>query len=77
MLNYLRESVEALHATTGRRLYGYVSAAIIVLLIMAVIFWNLPLLLFFIIVVASVVLDIVLIRKWINVDLLRESREER
>lgn len=74
LLNYLRESAEARQATNGRRLYGYISAAIIVLLPLAVIFWSIPLWLFFVIVVASVALDIVLIRKWINEDLLNKSR---
>ncbi len=74
MLNYLREAAEARRATSGRRLYGYISAAIIVLLMLAVIFWNLPLWLFFVVVVGSIALDVVLIRKWINEDLLNQSR---
>jgi len=55
-------------------MYGYISAAIIVVLILAVIFWSLPLWLFIAIVVAGIALDIVLLRKWVNEDLLSKSR---
>ncbi|KQQ88821.1 hypothetical protein OVA06_01800 [Pseudarthrobacter sp. SL88] len=74
MLNNFREAAEARRATQGRRLYGYVSAAIIVVLILAVIFWSLPLWLFIVIVVAGIALDIVLLRKWVAEDLLSKSR---
>ena len=74
MLNNFREAAEARRATQGRRLYGYISAAVIVVLILAVIFWSMPLWLFIAIVVAGVALDIVLLRKWVNEDLLSKSR---
>ena len=74
MLNNFREAAEARRATPGRRLYGYVSAAIIVVLILAVIFWSMPLWLFIAIVVAGVALDVVLIRRWVNEDLLSSSK---
>lgn len=74
MLNNFREAAEARRATQGRRMYGYVSAAIIVVLILAVIFWSLPLWLFIVIVLAGIALDIVLLRKWVAEDLLSKSR---
>lgn len=74
MLNNFREAAEARRATRGRRMYGYISAAIIVVLILAVIFWSLPLWLFIVIVVAGIALDIILLRKWVNEDLLSKSR---
>jgi len=74
VLNNFREAAEARRATQGRRLYGYISAAILVVLILAVIFWSMPLWLFTAIVVAGIALDIVLLRKWINQDLLSKSR---
>lgn len=73
MLNNFREAAEARRATQGRRMYGYVSAAIIVVLVLAVIFWSMPLWLFIAIVVAGIALDIVLLRKWVNEDLLSKS----
>lgn len=74
MLNNFREAAEARRATRGRLMYGYVSAAIIVVLILAVIFWSMPLWLFIAIVVAGIALDIVLLRKWVSEDLLSKSR---
>lgn len=77
MLNYFREAAEARQATNGRRTYGYVAAAIIVLLGLSVIFWAVPLWLFFVVLVASFALDALLIRKWINKDLLSQSRQQQ
>jgi len=77
LLNYFREAAEARQATSGRRFYSYVAAAIIVLLGLGVIFWGVPLWLFFVVLVASFVLDAVLIRKWINEDLLSQSRGQQ
>lgn len=73
MPGYLREAAQASRATSRRRLYGYISAAVIVSLLLAVMFWNMPIWLFFAIVVASFALDAILVRKWINEDLLSAS----
>ena len=77
MLNYFREAAEARQATSGRRMYGYVAAAIIVLLGLGVIFGGIPLWLFFVVLVASFALDVILIRKWIKEDLLSHSGEQQ
>lgn len=73
-MNYIREAAEARRATTGRRAYGYITAGIIILLMLTVVLWQMPLWLFFAIVAVSVVIDIILVRKWINDDLLNGSK---
>jgi membrane protein implicated in regulation of membrane protease activity len=77
MLNYFRERQEALNATPGRRIYNFVSAAVI-LAVMAGVFAGLaPLWMFWIAFPVSVVLDVFLTRKWIREDALRDFRAGR
>ncbi len=74
MLKHFREAQEARIATSGRRIYNYASGAV-VLVVMALVFANLaPLWIFWIAFPVSLVLDVILTRKWIREDALRDDR---
>ncbi|MET3922322.1 hypothetical protein [Arthrobacter sp. UYEF20] len=76
MLNYFRETQEARFATPARRMYGYVSAGIVVA-VMALVFAGLaPIWISWATFVASCVLDAVLTRNWIREDALQAYRRE-
>lgn len=77
MLTYIRERQEALGATPGRRIYNYVSGAVI-LGVMALVFAGLgPLWIFWIAFPVSLVLDVFLTRKWMNEDALCAYRADQ
>jgi hypothetical protein len=76
MLNYFREAQEARFATPARRMYGYVSAGIVVA-VMAMVFAGLaPIWISWTTFAASCVLDAVLTRRWISEDALQAYRRE-
>lgn len=77
MLHYFRERQEALNATPGRRIYNFVSAAV-VLAVMALVFAGVaPVWVSWATFAASVILDVLLTRKWIREDLLRDFRADQ
>lgn len=76
MLNYFRETQEARFATRGRRMYGYVSAGIVVAVMAGVLAGHAPLWISWAIFAASCVLDAVLIRNWVREDALRAYRRD-
>jgi membrane protein implicated in regulation of membrane protease activity len=76
MLNYFREAQEARFATPARRIYGYVSAGIVVAVMAIVIAGLAPLWISWTTFAASCVLDAVLTRNWISEDALRAYRGE-
>lgn len=74
MLNYFRETQEARFGSSARRIYGFVSAGVVVA-VMALVFAGLaPLWIFWIVFSASLVLDFFLTRKWIREDALEAYR---
>ena len=74
MLNYFRETQEARFATLARRIYGYVSAGIVIS-VMALVFADLaPIWIFWTTFAVSCVLDAFLTRKWISDDALKAYR---
>ncbi len=76
MLNYLRERQEALDATTGRRIYNYVSG-LLVLAAMAAVFAGIaPIWAAWAVLVVSCLLDVLLTRKWVREDALRSYQIE-
>jgi hypothetical protein len=76
MLDYFRETQEARFATPARRMYGYLSAGIVVA-VMALVFTGLvPLWISWATFAASCVLDAVLTRNWIREDALQAYRRE-
>ena len=76
MLNYFREAQEARLATPARRMYGYVSAGIVVAVMALVIAGLAPLWISWATFAASCVLDAVLTRNWIREDALQAYRRE-
>jgi membrane protein implicated in regulation of membrane protease activity len=74
MLNYFRETQEARFATSARRIYGYVSAGI-VMAVMALVFSGLaPIWISWATFAVSCALDAFLTRKWIREDALEAYR---
>ena len=74
MLNYFREMQEARSATSGLRTYGFVSAAVVVVVMALVFAGPAPLWVFWSTFAASCVLDAFLTRKWIRDDALEAYR---
>ena len=76
LLIYLRERQEALGATPGRKIHNFASGAMI-LVIMGLAFSGfVPLWAFWIAFPASLVLDLVLTRRWVGEDALRAHRAD-
>ncbi|CAI3798195.1 hypothetical protein NKCBBBOE_02016 [Pseudarthrobacter sp. MM222] len=76
MRNYFREAQEARLATPARRMYGYISAGIVVAVI-AIVFAGLaPIWISWTTFAASCVLDAVLIKRWISEDALQAYRRQ-
>lgn len=76
MLKYYRERQDTLHATAGRRIYNYGSAALLLIVGVWVFTVHASPLIFWISVVASYGLDTFLIRRWIREDALRAYRAD-
>ena len=76
MLHFFREWQEASHATPGRRMYHWVSAAVLLGILVWTFVVHVPVWFFPVILVVDSVLYIFLIRKWIRDDLLSAYRAE-
>lgn len=74
MLKYLRERSEARIATPGRRIYSYVSAAVLMAIGIWVFSTSAPAWIFLAAVVAVAAFDVFLTSKWVREDALRLSR---
>lgn len=74
MLNYFRETQEARFGTSARRIYGFVSAGLVVA-VMALVFAGLALIwIFWATFAASCILDAFVTSKWIKEDALEANR---
>ncbi len=76
MLNYFREIQEARFAAPARRMYGYVSAGIVVAVMALTFAGHAPTWIVWAIFAASCLLDAVLTRNWIRDDALQAYRRE-
>jgi hypothetical protein len=74
MLNYFHETQEARFATSGRRIYGFISAAFVVVVVALVFAGLVPLWISWATFTVSCVLDALLTRKWIREDALDAYR---
>ena len=74
MLNYFRETQEARFAASARRIYGFVSAGLVVAVVVLVIVGLAPIWISWATFTVSCVLDAFLTRKWIREDALAAYR---
>lgn len=74
MLNYFRETQEARFATSARRIYGYVSAGLVVTAAACVFAAIAPEWISWTVLAVSCVLDVFLTRTWIREDALEAYR---
>ncbi len=77
MLYFFREALEVKDSTVGRRIYGYVSAIIVLAVAVGSILVGTSPWFFVVIGMAGLSLDFFLVRSWINKKLLLDATESR
>lgn len=73
ILHLIREWAEARNATRARRIYGYITVAFLVAVLVWITETRSPLWVFWAVVAADLVVDTVLVRRWMVQDLLARA----